>query len=68
MPLVRNKNGKLKQSLSIWDGTSTYILLKVCYPEVWIKECQFVMKFFSGVMNTRFLSQNVLSCSAVFLK
>lgn len=44
-----------------------YVLLKVCSPEVRIKECQVVMKNLSCVMNTRFLSQNLLSCSAVFL-
>lgn len=44
-----------------------YNLLEVLYPEVQIKECQFVVKIFSGVVNTQFLSQKALSCSAVFL-
>lgn len=44
-----------------------YILLEVWYPEKQIKECQFVMEIFSGMVNTQFLSQNGLSCSALFL-
>lgn len=44
-----------------------YTLLEVWYPEVQIKECQFVMEILSGMVNTQFLSQKALSCSAVFL-
>lgn len=44
-----------------------YILLEVWCPAVQIKECQFVMKFFSGVVNILFLSEKALSSSALFL-